>query len=431
MVPLRAIPFRMVCIVGLTRDAFPRRDAGESFDVSRSTRRPGDRSARDDDRHLFLELMMSARQRLVLTYVGRSPQDDRERAASVVVLELLEDLAARGVRVIQHSSRAFAPEYFAEGERVTGAGERWYAAARAVAGPRRASEPFLREGASVQGTTPTPTPAVVRLEEVRRFLQHPPRFYLREKLGIRRAPVTGLDGGELVELDALERWQLTEGLLRTIATGGDLEGEYRRLVAAGQLPPGVLARLEFVTRAARARAAVELLGSVIHELVQPPREVAFTALGVRWEGVLEGLRPAGIVHLTASDSARFPLAKWFDLLVARRCVPGFSGVLYCVQKKDSDADQLATFHPPSDPAEVLERLLRLFLVGLRRPIPLVPAESYRAARGKRPEADEDAEILFRGTGLEAWDGGVVEGVPLRFAELAHWVFDSVVEGEGR
>ena len=73
-------------------DAFPRAQRPFGFDLIAQQPRPGDRSAREDDRYLFLEALLSARERLIITYVGQSIRDNTEMPPSVVVSELLDAL---------------------------------------------------------------------------------------------------------------------------------------------------------------------------------------------------------------------------------------------------------------------------------------------------------------------------------------------------
>ncbi len=93
MLPLRTIPFPVVCLLGMNDGAFPRRDQPSGFDLLAAEPRPGDRSRRRDDRFLFLESLLAARHRLYISYVGRSIRDNRLLPPSVLVDELLDCLA--------------------------------------------------------------------------------------------------------------------------------------------------------------------------------------------------------------------------------------------------------------------------------------------------------------------------------------------------
>ncbi|WP_347555846.1 exodeoxyribonuclease V subunit gamma [Robbsia sp. KACC 23696] len=94
LMPMRAIPFRMVCLLGMNDGDYPRTRVPMDFDLMATDYRPGDRSRREDDRYLFLEAVLSARDRLHISWVGRSIHDNTERPASVLVAQLRDHLAA-------------------------------------------------------------------------------------------------------------------------------------------------------------------------------------------------------------------------------------------------------------------------------------------------------------------------------------------------
>ena len=87
MLPMRSIPFEVVCLIGMNTAAFPRENIPLGFDLMARFPRPGDRSRRRDDKYLFLEALVSAARVFYISYVGQSVQDnsdiplgDRQRA---------------------------------------------------------------------------------------------------------------------------------------------------------------------------------------------------------------------------------------------------------------------------------------------------------------------------------------------------------------
>lgn len=90
LMPMRSIPFKVVCLLGMNDGVYPRTLAPLGFDLMSQKPQRGDRSRRDDDRYLFLEALMSAEQKLYISYIGRSIQDNSERYPSVLVQELAD-----------------------------------------------------------------------------------------------------------------------------------------------------------------------------------------------------------------------------------------------------------------------------------------------------------------------------------------------------
>lgn len=132
LMPMRSIPFQLVCLLGMNDADFPRSTTALSFDLMTSAKsyRPGDRSRRDDDRYLFLEALLSARRMLYISWIGRSIQDNVSRPPSLLVGQLRDYLAAgwqladnKDVSVdggqalldrmtIRHPLQAFSRRYF-------------------------------------------------------------------------------------------------------------------------------------------------------------------------------------------------------------------------------------------------------------------------------------------------------------------------------
>src|SRR5690349_13432845 len=101
---MRSVPFKVACLLGMGDERFPTRRALHGFDRIQMDTRLGDRVPREDDRHVFLEALLCAREKLLLSYVGKSAHDDRERPAAVVVTDLI-DAIARGFSVPQSEHR--------------------------------------------------------------------------------------------------------------------------------------------------------------------------------------------------------------------------------------------------------------------------------------------------------------------------------------
>src|SRR5690606_5359297 len=94
LMPMRAIPFRVVCLLGMNDADYPRQRPPLDFDLMAEQYRPGDRTRREDDRYLFLEALLSAREQLYISYIGRSERDNSERTPSVLVGQLCEHIDA-------------------------------------------------------------------------------------------------------------------------------------------------------------------------------------------------------------------------------------------------------------------------------------------------------------------------------------------------
>lgn len=79
---MRSLPFKVICLLGLNDGDFPRNTKAAVFDLVAKHPAKGDRARRDDDRYLFLEALISAREILYLSYIGRDIRKDEELAPS-------------------------------------------------------------------------------------------------------------------------------------------------------------------------------------------------------------------------------------------------------------------------------------------------------------------------------------------------------------
>ncbi len=247
LMPMRAVPFRVVCLLGMNDGDFPRRGHQSDFDLLAlpGLSRPGDRSRRDDDRYLMLEAVLAARDKLYVSWVGRNVRDNTEQPASVLVSQLRDYLAAGwdldlAERTTVHALQPFSRRYFERGGLLTYAGE-WRSAHGAEAA-----------GVGDDVLPPFELDADYRLTlgELASFLRQPARFFFRRRLGVTFTDleVVGEDE-EPFSLDALERYFLEDTLLDDSGTPEApddvrqvLETRAARLAREGVLPIGLVGR---------------------------------------------------------------------------------------------------------------------------------------------------------------------------------------------
>lgn len=193
MVPMRSLPFKVLCLLGLNDGDFPRNTKPAVFDLIAKHPQKGDRARRDDDRYLFLEAIISAREILYLSYVGRSIANDAELAPSALLGELIDtvaemtgkrskDLLADWVR--QHPLQAFSTRYFQPQDSARFISTRRdYAQALndAAHRPSEKNTPFFHQPLGAQGEPQ----AIVTQNEFIGFWKNPLKAWLRHALGWR------------------------------------------------------------------------------------------------------------------------------------------------------------------------------------------------------------------------------------------------------
>src|SRR5690606_14358137 len=311
MVPMRLLPFRAICLLGMNDGEFPRRDPAAGLnrltaELGTDRRRHGDRSTRDDDRYLFLQLFSSAQDVFHVSWIGADPRDGSAREPSAVVSELLAAAAAyhEGVApedlVLRHSLQPFSPAAFgSEDPRHFSYDAHWHPAAGRLSGARTTLGPWMPAGAALapQGEPETDLP----LEELRRFLLAPAEQFLRRRMGL-RLPEIGKAWEDIEPLRApgggLERNRLQHAVFEALLADERREEMLARLRAQALLPSGALG----------ARALADVLDEVAPYATQfkrwrgdatpsEPLPLETTIDGVRLHGRLGGVWPMGFARV--------------------------------------------------------------------------------------------------------------------------------------
>lgn len=256
MVPQRAIPFAMIAVLGLDEGALPRRTVDGGIDPIASRPRFGDRDTRDDDRWLFLETLMAARERLHLSWIGRDERDGSVRSPSALLAELVATLdAMHGIVeagadrpwLVEQPLQPFDARCFDGVDPRLGSFASEFAAMQEV---ERAADAGSRSPAPSSDTTPSPpvvgaASAVLPLANWLRWFKDPMRELVERRLGMSMAALDDDQGAASepldASLDAIERWpqRLLFDVVLPAGSTATLDAEGRaRLDAAGVLPAG-------------------------------------------------------------------------------------------------------------------------------------------------------------------------------------------------
>ncbi|MFZ2989257.1 MAG: exodeoxyribonuclease V subunit gamma, partial [Ideonella sp.] len=249
LMPMRAIPFEVVCLLGMNDGDYPRRASHSDFDLMAEPgqARPGDRSRRDDDRQLMLEAVLSARRVLHVSWSGRSVRDNTEQPPSVLVSQLRDYLAAGwsgpvlADRTTEHPLQPFSRRYFEAGSALSTQAREWRAAHHGAASG-------APEAARLPSFVPDPR-VPLSLLQLTRFVRKPVQTFFRERLNVvfDEAPEQAADE-EPFTLDGLEEYSLVDQLSAEVLTElQDQDG------LQGLDEPAMLAALKAAVAASVAR----------------------------------------------------------------------------------------------------------------------------------------------------------------------------------
>jgi len=218
LMPMRAIPFRHVCLLGMNDGDYPRTRKPLDFDLMGRNYRPGDRSRREDDRYLFLEAMLAARDRLYISWVGRSITDNSERPPSVLVGQLRDHLAQGwqasdgkpllSALTVSHPLQAFSTAYFSDqstqNRTLFTYAHEWQRTNNSSSAPvtQDSLPPLHRE-------------EPLTLRDLIDFMKDPVKAFFKQRLHVVfEANDPASEDVEPFVLDGLQRWQLQNELIQ-------------------------------------------------------------------------------------------------------------------------------------------------------------------------------------------------------------------------
>jgi len=387
LLPMRAVPHRVVCLLGMDDGAFPRRVTPDGDDLTAAGPRVGDPDPRGEDRQLFLDAVCSARETLVVLHSAVDPRNGSALRPAVPVEALLETLDAtartadgRPVRehlTVHHALQPFGPANFVvpDGRAVEPLSfDR--AALRGARAQRRDPVPAPRPYAAVH-LDPLPADRAVELTELYRFFHHPVRALLRARAGLSDGGRDEAEDEQIpVELDGLQRWAVGDRMLQAHLRGADLDvlaaAEWRR----GSVPPRELGarvvgdlREEVGTVAAAAAPWTDQPVERVDLVVDLDR--------VRVTGSVDGVRGDTAVRVLFSrPSARHRLQAWVELLALTAARPEREWRTVVVGRKGQLELGPVT---PEFARLVLADLVDLQGTGLRTLIPFAPLAAYEYA----------------------------------------------------
>ena len=456
MVPLRLLPFRVICVLGLNDGDYPRRDPAAGLNrltaaLATAHRRPGDRSLREDDRFLFLQLLAAAGDVFYLSHLGADARDGSAREPSVLVSELLDaaaaqhvdPAAARAALVVEHPLQPFAPMAFGGGDeprRYSYRGE-WHPAAGRASGARLPLAPW--SGAPLPAMADAAT--VVTIAELRRFLRDPAGEFLRQRLAMRLPDeVEVVEDVEplLLAERGLDRFALNAEVLRA-AVAGDTAGLPARLRARGMVPPGPLGEAQLAGLLREFEDYARLFNAWRGDAEERQLAIDVGIDGIRLQGRVDGVWGDGLGRIRPGPpGGNSQIRDGLDWLVANAA----GHRLALVQFQDvGEGPQPAERKPlqPEIARDVLRDLLQLRARGLAQPLPWGPYTGWSYYGAETPEAAlKKARDRWEG-GYQRWgerDGDAYR-LTLRgrdlfddrpafdaFVDTTYRVFRAVVEG---
>ena len=394
MAPMRSIPFRVVCLMGMNDGEYPGSGRAPGFDLTQKDPHPGDSTRRDEDRFCFLEALLSARDKLLITYCGQNDRNDQKKPPSVVVSELLDVLAdgfipggavpaaeddQRNQWITGHPLQPFSPRYFdpsqPENNSLFSYSSAYCEGASSLRRPPVDPEPFFTSPLEEQTAAEE---EVIRLDDLLRFFKSPAKFFAQNSLKISAKRLSEqLDEREPIELDHLARYKVGDKVLSLLIDNFSVEEIQHLLGASGQVPAGT-----------PGTCLVEKLAENINPLAAEIKAIqAENPLGDlpvdqdlgtwRLQGRVGNIYPDAMLRYGYTKFRHDRLLQvWIEHLVlcsATGSHPKKSQ--YICRKSDGPELKKVHFREVGDPETVLKNLLALYTLGQSEPLLFFPKSS--------------------------------------------------------
>ncbi|MCL2542805.1 MAG: exodeoxyribonuclease V subunit gamma [Nocardioidaceae bacterium] len=430
MVPMRSVPHRVVCLVGLDDGVFPRNPAVDGDDVL--ARRPlvGERDPRSEDRQLLLDAVLAAGERLVITYTGAEEHSGQERPPAVPLGELLDALdrtvvaPVRDTVVVRHPLQPYDVRNHEPGALV---GSRPFSfdraglgGARAIVSERRPAPPFL------DAPLPAHPAADVTLAELKSFLVAPVRSFLRNRAQV-ATPYAADEVADAIpiSMDGLDVWKVGDRLLREVMGSEDPAATAEAVMVAeqlrGTLPPydlGLSALGDVVGACQRLFTATAGLRTAASRTLDVDVDLGG---GRRLTGTVARVYGNNVVRLSYSRlKPRQRLEAWLDLLALSASYPDEHWTSHAVARERSGPKRALGGPIDHRATGWLADLVAIHDLGQTRPlpIPLATANAWAEAHHRSLRGDP---VDVAGAAARQWvtDPYNAYGITAEDAEPGH------------
>lgn len=371
LMPMRSIPFQVICLLGMNDGDYPRQKAARDFDLMDVSWRAGDRSRREDDRYLFLEALLSARQKLYISWQGHRATDNSEQPPSVLVAQLLDYLQTgwQGAPEPQQQPlQAFSEAYFLQDSPVQSYATDW---------ARVHEQPVFQ----APGTNHPALAAAsaLTLADLRQLLRQPVEVFFKTRLRVRLDTLDELEQTEEpFALNGLEQYHAGQQLL----DAAELPTALEQMRLSGQLPMAAFGQRLAAELQAKTQVVLDRQGEwrLRYPEPLPAQSIDLQVGGISLTGTLEGLcrGDAGWLQLNQRVGAVLEGEKeartarvhvvvglWVQHLAACASAMPVTSV-----QLGLDGQIIFAALPQADALRMLQGLVTAYLAAWERPLPV-------------------------------------------------------------
>jgi exodeoxyribonuclease V gamma subunit len=356
MLPMRSIPFKIIALLGMNEGEFPHNDYQLTFDLLSKDFQAGDRLRRSDDRYQFLEILLSTRQQLIITYIGQSISENEMIPASIVIQELLDVMQTHYQihdLVIQHPLQSFSMSYFSNQPDLISYSLSDLATAKALIKPWDDNQLWW------QGALDVEVNYSIDINDLLDFYRHPQRYFLQKQLQVRLKRIEAEEPErEPFSLSSLDSYTIDHEWISARLSNEDLS--LAQLKAEGRWISGELGEILF------SEKSVEI-GQFVEKIQAKQAGEPATAITVDIEVVGAHLH-GSLAQQYTQDCLfyRYSAMKGKDFMVA-----WIQHLIMNVQQKKTthliSKDAYLSFLPEHIQPGALAQIIKIYQIGQARP----------------------------------------------------------------
>ena len=356
MLPMRSIPFKVIALLGLNEGEFPKIDRHLSFDLIAHNFRLGDRSRRTDDRYQFLEILLSSRQQLIITYIGQSNQNNAEISPSVVISELLDVLNnyyQLDNLVTKHPIQPFSPQYFNEDPELFSFSSADYETVLSLQKIQNKPQHWWQKTLDHKETE------IITLNELFSFYRHPQQYFIQQQLGLRFNDISAeAEEREPFSIHGLDAYAINQQWVDHQLNNQNFPLD--KLQAQGKWISGICAELEFEQQNRAINEFTQLIQQQNLGPKQPDCAIDIHIGNYRLIGSLSNLYEHGsLIYRYAKPKGKDFMLAWLHHLVINQHQTQNTCLI--------SLDQPLIFTANEAKISLLEQLLTIYKQGLQQP----------------------------------------------------------------
>jgi len=358
MLPMRSIPFKVIALLGMNEGEFPHIDHHLTFDLLAKDFQPGDRSRRADDRYQFLEILLSARQQIIISYIGQSISENEEIPASVVIHELLDIMREHyqlNDLVIKHPLQSFSSHYFIKDPQLFSYSQTDLSTALALTKEANNAESWW------QGELHNPDLAhqVIDINSLFSFYRHPQKYFLQTGLAIRLQQISNKEPErEPFTLEGIDSYLIEQQWVELKLHQENLS--LAKLKAQGRWISGELGEVIFAEKEHDINSFVEKIQAKQAGEAQDPVALDLSVGSLRLIGSLSNIYAnSSLFYRYAAMKGKDFMQAWLHHLLINRVRPQTTHLI--------SLDHFISFSPEHIKGDELEQLLAYFQLGQKQP----------------------------------------------------------------